>query len=252
MAQALPGAHAVIRIGTAGWSLPREVQDRFAPGDSHLARYASVFPVAEINSSFHRPHQRSLYAKWAAAVPEDFRFCAKLPKTVTHERRLVGCEDLLDAFLDQAGGLGGKLACLLVQLPPSFAFDHALADAFLRALRARFAGALALEPRHATWFDAEADALLRHWEVARVLADPVRHDAGRLPGGWPRRVYLRLHGTPRVYYSAYEDAVLRALAARMRQAEAEGADVWCIFDNTASGAAAGDALALQRLLEPGR
>ena len=242
----------MIRVGTAGWSLPREVQDQFPPGDSHLARYASVFPVAEINSSFHRPHQRSLYEKWAAAVPNGFRFCAKLPKTITHERRLVDGDGLLDAFLDQAGGLGEKLACLLVQLPPSFAFDRGLVDGFLRVLRERFSGALALEPRHATWFDADPDALLRHWQVARVLADPVRHEAARIPGGWPQLVYLRLHGTPRVYYSAYDDAVLRALAARMRQAEAEGAEVWCIFDNTASGAAAGNALALQRLLEPGR
>ena len=242
----------MIRVGIAGWSLPREVQDRFPAGDSHLARYAGVFPVAEINSSFHRPHKRSLYEKWAAAVPDAFRFCAKLPKAITHERRLVDCEGLLDTFLDQAGGLGEKLACLLVQLPPSFAFDAALGDRFLRALRERFAGALAMEPRQATWFTEEADALLRHWQVARVQADPVRHDVGRAPGGWPQRAYLRLHGTPRMYYSSYPDDVLRALAARLLQAESEGVEAWCIFDNTASGAAAGNALALARLLEERR
>jgi uncharacterized protein YecE (DUF72 family) len=65
-------------------------------------------------------------------------------------------------------------------------------------------------------------------------------------------VYLRLHGTPRVYYSSYEAPVLGALAARLLQTEAEGAECWCIFDNTASGAAAGDALDLQRLLEERR
>lgn len=242
----------MILVGTAGWSLPRDVQDRFGPGDSHLARYASVFPVAEINSSFHRPHKRSLYEKWAAAVPEHFRFCAKLPKTITHERRLVDCEELLDVFLEQAGGLGTKLAALLVQLPPSFAFDRTLAETFLRTLRARFGDALALEPRHATWFDADADALLREMQVARVLADPVRHGPGKLPGGWPQRVYLRLHGAPRVYYSSYEPALLQALADRMLQAQADGAEVWCIFDNTASGAAAGNALDLLRLLEERR
>jgi uncharacterized protein YecE (DUF72 family) len=242
----------MILVGTAGWALPREVQPQFAAGDSHLARYASRFPVAEINSSFHRSHKRSLYEKWAASVPESFRFCAKLPKTITHERRLAGCEDLLDTFLAEAGGLGDKLGCLLVQLPPSFAYDAALAHAFLSALKARFAGALAMEPRHATWFTPEADALLRGFEVARVLADPVRHEAGRAPGGWPRRVYLRLHGAPRMYYSSYEPELLRALAQRLLQAQADGAQAWCIFDNTASGAAAGNALELQRLLEEGR
>lgn len=238
-------------VGTAGWSLPRDVQEHFAPGDSHLARYASRFGISEINSSFHRPHKRSLYERWAAAVPADFRFSAKLPRTITHDRRLADCEGLLTQFLEQAGGLGDKLACLLVQLPPSFAFDGVLARDFLQMLRSHFAGALALEPRHVTWFGEDADTLLRGLQVARVLADPVRHDAGRAPGGWPQRVYLRLHGAPRVYYSSYEPPLLRELAARMRQAQADGAEVWCVFDNTASGAAAGNALELQRLLEEG-
>ncbi len=242
----------MIGVGTAGWSLPRAVQDDFGEGGSHLARYATRFPVAEINSSFHRPHQRSMYEKWAVAVPEGFRFCAKLPKPITHERRLAGCEELLGDFLAQAGGLGDKLACLLVQLPPSFAFEEAVAAPFLELLRERFAGALALEPRHASWFEPQADGLLRDLQIARVLADPVRHDAGRWPGGWTERVYLRLHGSPRVYYSSYEPEVLRALADRMRIAAREGAEIWCIFDNTASGAAAGNALDLLRLLEEGR
>jgi uncharacterized protein YecE (DUF72 family) len=228
------------------------VQGEFPEAGSHLARYAARFPVAEINSSFHRPHLRSLYERWAAAVPEHFRFCAKLPRTITHERRLRDCETLLGDFLAQAGGLGAKLACLLVQLPPSFAFDAALVEPFLRLLRQRHPGALALEPRHASWFEPAADALLRELEVARVLADPVRHAPGALPGGWPGRVYLRLHGSPRVYYSSYETALLRSLADRIRAGEADGAEVWCIFDNTASGAAAGNALELQRLLEQRR
>lgn len=242
----------MIRVGTAGWALPRPVRDAFGAGDSQLARYASRLPVAEINSSFYRPHQRRVYERWAASVPAHFRFSAKLPRTITHERRLVDCETPLADFLAQVQGLGGKLACLLVQLPPSFAFDARAADAFLRLLRGRFAGGLAMEPRHASWFGNEAEALLRAHRVARVLADPVRHDAGRWPGGWTEFVYLRLHGSPRMYYSAYEPTLLAALAARMRQAEAEGAEAWCIFDNTASGAAAADALALSRLLEPGR
>lgn len=224
------------------------MQQDFGPGASHLARYATRFPVTEINSSFHRPHQRSLYEKWAAAVPDGFGFCAKLPKTITHERRLVDCEPLLAEFLGQAGGLGDKLRCLLVQLPPKLAFDAAIAQAFLRQLRERFPGALACEPRHASWFSPEADGLLASFEVARVLADPVRHAPGRAPGGWQGRVYLRLHGSPRMYYSSYEPGLLQALAERIAHSVAAGAQVWCIFDNTASGAATGDALTLARLL----
>ena len=175
-------------VGTAGWTLPREVQDRFSPGESHLARYASVFPVTEINSSFHRPHKLSLYEKWANSVPDGFRFCAKLPKTITHERRLVDCEPLVAEFLAQAGGLGGKLACLLVQLPPSFAFD-ASSRLLLRMLRTHWEGELRWSPRHVTWFDDDAMRCARP-PVARVCGP------GAPPTARRRRLarahYLRL------------------------------------------------------------
>jgi uncharacterized protein YecE (DUF72 family) len=77
------------------------------------------FSCAEINSSFHRPHRASTWEKWRDSVPSDFRFSVKLPKTVTHVARLVGTEELIAAFLGEAGLLGEKLAVLLVQLPPS-------------------------------------------------------------------------------------------------------------------------------------
>jgi uncharacterized protein YecE (DUF72 family) len=52
-----------VRVGCAGWSLPRDDQPRFPPGASHLERYAAVFPAVEINSSFHRPHRPSTWAR---------------------------------------------------------------------------------------------------------------------------------------------------------------------------------------------
>ena len=235
-------------IGTAGWSLPKAVQAHFPGEGSHLERYARRFPAAEINSSFHRPHAEAIWRRWADAVPPSFRFSAKLPRTITHERRLADCGGLLDAFLAQASPLGERLACLLVQLPPSLAFDAARDAGFLREVRARWGRDVALEPRHASWFGAEADALMRAHQVSRVLADPVRFPAAAAPGGWPERVYLRLHGSPRTYYSAYEPSLLAALAHRMAMEVAAGRAVWCIFDSTAAGAAAHDALALQAAL----
>ena len=75
-----------ILIGTAGWSLPRAHQAQFPPDGSHLERYAQVFGAVEINSSFYRSHRRELYAKWAAATPDAFQFCVKVPKAITHAR----------------------------------------------------------------------------------------------------------------------------------------------------------------------
>ena len=82
----------------------------------------------EINSSFYRPHRTATYERWAASVPEDFRFAVKVPKAITHERRLKDASDLLDRFLSEAGGLGPKLGPLLVQLPPSLSFQAGIAD----------------------------------------------------------------------------------------------------------------------------
>lgn len=240
-------------IGTAGWSLPREIKHSFPasdPVDSHLVRYAGQLGATEINSSFYRPHQRSTYQRWAAATPRAFRFSVKLPRSITHDARLQDTEALQQAFLEQVEGLGDRLGCLLVQLPPSLALHPGTVTGFMRLLRRLHGtGSVALEPRHASWFTPDADALLADWQVGRVLADPVlHHPAARAPGGWPGLVYCRLHGSPRTYYSAYSPALITTLATRLQQATHETRDVWCIFDNTANGAATGNALALHDAL----
>ena len=241
-------ANDAFRLGCASWSLPRDVQGRF-PGDGpHLARYAARLNAVEINSSFHRPHSRATYERWAASVPPTFRFSVKLPRTITHDQRLADATSLLDDFLAQASGLGDRLECLLVQLPPSLAFDAPTATGFFDALRGRWRGRIATEPRHASWFDAEVGTFLAQRRVARGLADPVRQAGGERPGGWPGLVYLRLHGSPRVYYSSYPPEIIDALARRIALALRSGQRVWCIFDNTASGAATHDALALEAAL----
>jgi uncharacterized protein YecE (DUF72 family) len=236
-------------LGCAGWSLPRDAQAAFGTEGSQLQRYASRLNAVEINSSFYRPHQRATYERWAAAVPAAFRFSVKLPRTITHDLRLAAAEPILDEFLAQAGGLGERLGCLLVQLPPSLDYQPAIAQAFFDSLRQRHGGAVALEPRHASWFTPDVDNQLAQHRVARVLADPVRHDAGRLPGGWPDHVYLRLHGSPRMYFSPYDAETLTALAGRIALALREDREVWCVFDNTASGAAAHNAVDLKLALD---
>ncbi len=240
---------APVLVGCAGWTLPSPVQPVFPAEGSHLQRYAGRFPAVEINSSFHRPHRPTTYARWAESVPASFRFCAKLPKTITHTQRLVDVDDALAAFLAEAGGLGGKLACLLVQLPPSLAFDRAVCERFFTLLRAATPVPAVCEPRHATWFVPEVDALLDAWQVARVAADPARVPEAAEPGGWRGMAYYRLHGSPRTYYSSYEDDYLNKVASRIRRDTDAGREVWCIFDNTAAGAAAQNALDLLARLD---
>ena len=236
-----------ISIGTAGWSLPRAIADRFPDEGSALERYASAFPIAEINSSFHRPHRTTTWERWRDSVPDDFRFAAKVPKEITHVLKLVACDDPLERFLGEVSGLGHKLAMLLVQLPPKLEFDPAVAASFFEQMQRRTDAAIACEPRHLSWFTEEADDLLTKLEVTRVAADPSICEAAARPGGSAGISYWRLHGSPVTYRSSYQDR-LEDYARKLREEHARGADVWCIFDNTASSAAAADALALLELL----
>jgi uncharacterized protein YecE (DUF72 family) len=228
-------------MGCAGWSIPKEHGDRSPEEGTHLARHAARFPAVEINSSFYKPHRPTTYARWASSAPAEFRFSVKVPKVATHERRLIDAGDILDSFLAEATQLGDKLGPLLVQLPPSLKFSADIAERFFAALRARFDGDVALEPRHALWFEPEAEQLVTTHRVARVAADPAVVPATAEPGGWDGLVYYRLHGSPKVYYSAYPDQYLDSLAKTLVKA-AKSADVWCIVDNTAAFAATGDAL----------
>jgi len=239
-----------LRIGTAGWSVPSQYLDLVPAGGSHLERYAAIFNAAEINSSFHRPHRRATYERWAQSVPASFRFSVKLPRTITHDAALAGCEALLDRFADEVSGLGDKLGPLLVQLPPTSALERRLANRFFRDLRSRLDTDVVLEPRHASWFAKGVDDWLAKRRIARVAADPARIEGAGEPGGRDKLAYYRWHGSPRIYWSAYDAAALASLRRRLEQHRRRGIATWCIFDNTASGAALGNALELARLFTP--
>ena len=233
-----------LRIGCAGWTVPRSLTAVFPPDGSHLARTGAVFNAVEINTSFYRPHRPATYERWAATVPPTFRFSVKFPKAVTHAAAL-DAPGAARAFLDEAMHLGDRLGAVLVQLPPSQTLEEKTAARFFETVRARYDGLLACEPRHATWFGPEANRLMTSFHVARVAADPSPLPEGRAPGGWDGAIYYRLHGSPQRYYSSYGDDFLRWLADALRAA---GVPSWCIFDNTARGAAPEDALRLMALL----
>jgi uncharacterized protein YecE (DUF72 family) len=238
------------RIGCAGWSIPAAHRDRFGDGASALARYATRLHCVEINSSFHRSHKRETYARWAAAVPAQFRFAVKMPRTISHDARLRQCGRLLDAFLHECGGLGNKLGCLLLQLPPSLVLDARVAGPFLAMLRRSWDGSIACEPRHASWFTTRADALLQRHRVARVATDPATHPGAEVPGGDRTLAYWRWHGSPRMYYSAYGDERLRDLGHAVSAAVSDARESWIVFDNTAHGHAIDDALRFAATVAP--
>jgi uncharacterized protein YecE (DUF72 family) len=213
---------------------------------THLERYSHAFTCAEINSSFYRSHKLATWAKWAESVSEDFRFSVKAPKAITHEAGLSCKPEQLQIFLAEANTLADRLGPVLFQLPPKSVFKSAVAERFFSMLRDLHDGPTVFEPRHPTWFSAEAEDLLQRFRIARVAADPAIVPAAATPGGWSGLAYYRLHGSPRIYYSTYMPEFLHSLATTIAQKKKTA--TWCIFDNTALGAAFGDAEILQRLL----
>jgi uncharacterized protein YecE (DUF72 family) len=243
-----PPTASPIRIGCAGWGLSAKVAARFPARGSHLERYAQVFSSVEINSSFYRSHQPKTYARWAASVPDAFRFSVKIPRRISHELTLRDADAAISEFVQKVTPLGEKLGCLLLQLPPSLALDEGAARNFFSLLHGLTAAHIVCEPRHATWFTEEGAETMRNAGIACVRADP-SPIAGVEPVGDPGTQYIRLHGSPEIYYSAYDEPFIEAVAARIIEARNSNSEVWCIFDNTARGDAIPNALTLMEKLE---
>lgn len=224
---------STIRVGCAGWTVPRQHAALFQSDGSHLSRFASTFNCVEVNSSFYRVHQPKTYTRWAASVPDDFLFSVKVPKTVTHERKLVDAGDLMTIFLEGVTNLGTKCGPLLFQLPPSLAFNPEVARRFFKEFRSSYSAAAVCEPRHQSWFTSQACDLLKTFKIGRVAADP-SVAATFEPGSYKKTVYYRLHGSPDVYYSSYSRPYLETLIDKLRSHH-DAETIWCIFDNTAAG-----------------
>ena len=240
-----------IHIGVAGWSIPSALAGVFPDVGTHLERYAARLGAVEINSSFYRLHRRTTYERWAASVPTGFRFSVKLPRTITHERRLIACGALVERFAEETDGLGEKRGAILVQLPPGFAYPGDVAERFIEEMRTMIASPVVLEPRHVSWFQPEVEHMMLRQEVSRVAVDPARPSPpAAQPGGWRGLAYFRLHGAPRIYASPYGEDAIADQANRVAALAARGTVVWTIFDNTIHGAATRNALELVNALKP--
>ena len=244
------GAKAV-RIGLAGWSEAASRYGKLLPhavdeGATGLQRYAAAFDFVEINSSFYRQVRPETYAKWAGEVHDEFRFSVKMHRLVTHYTRLKNTE-VLEDFFASVSGLGDKLAVVLIQLPPTLVFEPERADIFFRSLRHIFNGGAVCEPRHASWLDDAAGKLFAAYGVGLVMTKipAVGEDfSGLVESDIP--LYLRLHGSPRGYYSSYSSEDLRRLADFL--AGHEKRRRYVVFDNTAGPAGVRNALELQGLV----
>jgi uncharacterized protein YecE (DUF72 family) len=240
-----------VYVGTSGWSLARELAPGSDPGLSGLQRYAEYFNAVEINTTFYRWPRPGTIQRWEAATPPEFRFAVKVPRSITHEARLVGVQAEVREFCQLCESFGDKLGPLLVQLPPSLAFEMGVAAPFFEALARATRARVVLEPRHESWFSEPVERLLGDHGVARVAADPACCSAAAMPVHNRGLSYFRWHGAPKRYFSAYQPEALADLADAILRARISGgarALTYCFLDNTALGAAPVNALSLKSQL----
>lgn len=187
---------AQVRTGTMGWSY-EDWRGPFYPSGlppaKMLAEFAKVFDTVEIDATFFGAPRPATLASWRAQVPDGFLFAAKVPRAVTHERRLVNAAPIaLDFGRLLKTHLGECLGALLLQLPPDLsANERASLDEFVNDITAADGGEPALpwvvEFRHASWLETNIAAELASRGVLCATTD--RFDAGA-----PLR-YVRLLGT---------------------------------------------------------
>ncbi len=241
-----------IAIGTSGWNYAHwkglfYLED--LPASEWLEFYSRHFRTVELNVTFYRMPRETTVRRWVSATPEDFIFSVKMNRRITHRHRLSDAEAALKTFLEMIAGFGRKLGVVLIQLPPSLRFDPDRVEGFLRELRRESPRIrYALEPRHRTWLQEEAYAVLRRYEIALCQAD----SGGRYPTAdvvTAPFVYLRFHGPGALYASTYEETQLRAIAERIRAWHAEGLDVYAYFNNDFHGYAVANARTLIECVE---
>lgn len=155
--------------GTSGFSYP-EWRGKFyeagLPEAKMLAAYATKLPTVEINNTFYRMPKPSLFEGWAKSTPASFAFAVKAPRSITHIARLKGVEPSVATLFAAASKLGDKLGPVLFQLPPFLKKDVELLRAFAPCLPK--GARVALEFRHASWFDDDVYEALADFDIALV------------------------------------------------------------------------------------
>lgn len=243
-------------IGTSGWQY-KDWNGVFYPesikGKAQLGYFATQFSSVEINSTFYHVPRLSSIENWAQSVPDDFRFVIKMNRFLTHTKRLTSDEQFtqkLQEFLTLLKPLGNKLATVLVQLPPSMRVENSRLEYLAEQRRDAemlldMKLPLAIEFRHASWFNEETFAVMTKHNLASVINDS--------PNRWPASnevpadfAYIRFHGNKQLYRSSYDDEELEAWTDFIMDDCGDCKRVLCYFNNDYGGVAVRNAKSLQQ------
>lgn len=204
--------------------------------------YCQYFNTYEINFTFYRfPTVKSLES-WYDKTPDDFVFSIKVPKTITHIKRIENCKEEIDKFYNVAQqGLKDKLGCVLFQLPPSFSYATERLENIIINLNPKFTNIV--EFRHESWWKQEVMEKLSDNNITFCNVN-----YPKLPSSVVKTTengYVRMHGNPRLFYSEYTKEQIKALYSEVKNLNFKKAYVY--FNNTASTAGIINALQAKKI-----
>src|SRR5687768_11718345 len=230
--------NAMIYAGTSNPEVPERNKMQYPEAfrdKTKLTYYASLFNSVEINATFKKLPMKRTIEKWAASVPDNFRFTFKLNGGITHSKALEFNPDDLASFISLINVVEEKKGSLLMQFPGKLnaSFSNQLEKLLkhLKELDPDQQWKPAIEFRNESWYQPETLALLNNYKTALVIHDMPGSAATPDYATGPI-VYLRFHGTERGYRGSYPDEVLSNYATRIEKWSGEGKTVYVYFNNT--------------------
>lgn len=238
-------------IGTSGWSYKHWASifypENLKP-DHYLEYYTARFECVELNSSFYHLPKETTVTGWMQRTPDNFKFCPKLSRFITHQKRLSQVEEPLKNYFAVFEPMKSRLGPMLIQLPPGLPCDQSLISDFLNQIKEQYNDyRFAIEVRHRSWITDAFFDLLSKFGIAFVLAD----SGNRFPYHevvTTDFVYLRFHGHEELYASEYSEPDLIRYAQKITNWLGQDKEVWAFFNNDYHGFAVKNAKQLTELI----
>lgn len=241
-----------IHIGTSGWSYQHWKTIFYPPKlkpAEWIAFYAGQFKITEINASFYKLPSKETVINWTKKVPEDFLFCPKMSRYLTHMKKLLEPEETLERFFDVFEPMRKKLGPVLIQLPAAVKFNYDRAGHLYRLLKANYRKyRFVMEVRNATWLEEQSLTLMTKYGIGLVISQ----SGERFPYSemiTAKNIYIRFHGPKQLYASSYSDVSLKGFAKKFKKWEKAGHEIWAFFNNDVFGYAIKDAKRLIKMIE---
>lgn len=244
------GMNVRIHIGTSGWNY-HHWEGIFYPAGyprkTWLQYYGQHFATVEVNATFYRLPLVSTFENWRINTPEKFLMAVKANRFITHIKRLRDPVEPLSRFFSRVRVLGEKLGPILFQLPPSLAYGESVCESFFTTL-IPYEHRCALEVRHASWLEEKALLMLEKYGIAFCISDTA-HRYPYCEAVTADFVYIRLHGSKKLYASEYTEEELRMWAEKIRS---WGRETFVYFDNDFAGYAPRNARRLMEIIDEHR